>query len=387
MVSSILNGVVPKLTNETGHAWVEIDAQGPAAIDQIKNHNPDRYKAMHFISGPALEEFVNSIPKFVTSDRLWENYKSFKDKWWSATVQSLEIITATSHALRSGQMHLKADRVVLAGLCQSADLIRKYILEGLHLRLPDGYPPFEGFMPCQSDGGEALPDLDESKIIEILGELEIVSVKALYWTAGIADEPFHRHPDSNSFRLYEVAGMAHRETRYLSVAEKNRLTALDLQSAQWSTFSNSFVLHAIFDAMDKWITTGAAPPRGTRLVIDHEWEIERDRHGNALGGLRTVHTDVPTARLIDVTPKLRPHWHPCRFLMPRKMLLHLLTHFVASTGTEIPFTDIQMWIIYKSIQNYQRLAGKAIQRQLEAGFLLIEDAEVLRRDTVEQITM
>jgi hypothetical protein len=38
------------------------------------------------------------------------------------------------------------------------------------------------------------------------------------------------------------------------------------------------------------------------------------------------------------------------------------------------------------VENYRRQAGEAIDRQIEAGFLLPEDAEVLRRDTVEQVS-
>ncbi|KAJ5782644.1 hypothetical protein N7457_004418 [Penicillium paradoxum] len=349
-----------------GHAWLEVDSQAPAAIDQIKNVDPERYKQMHFIPGPRLEDFISEIPAYETTERLWDNYKGFKDRWWSATVQSLEILTAASHAVRAGRMGIRADRVVLCGLCQTADLTRKFILEAPHLRLPNGYAPFEGFMPCQSEGGEALPDLAESKIIEIIGELEINSIKALYWSNGMVEELPHRRPDSNSFRLYEVAGMSHRETRYLSVAERKRLSTLDLGTAQWSTFTNSFVFHAIFDAMDKWIKTGAAPPRGARLEVNRNWEIERDEHGNALAGVRTVHTDVPTSRLIDFSPKPRPHWQ---------------------TGSEVPFTDVQMWALYKSVENYRRQAGEAVERQIQAGFLLPEDAEVLRRDTIEQVSV
>jgi hypothetical protein len=38
------------------------------------------------------------------------------------------------------------------------------------------------------------------------------------------------------------------------------------------------------------------------------------------------------------------------------------------------------------VENYRRQAGEAIHRQIEAGFLLPEDAEVLRRDTIEQVS-
>ncbi|KAJ5250190.1 hypothetical protein N7489_000600 [Penicillium chrysogenum] len=345
-----------------GHAWLEIDSQAPAAIDQIKNVDPERYKDMHFIPCRTLEEFSSNIPSFANAEELWENYRIFKERWWSATLQSPEILVAASHALRSGQLGIKADRVVLAGLSQTADLIRKFIVESRHFRLPDGYAPFQGFMPCQCDGGDPLPDLRDAKIIEILGEFELVYIKALY---GGSEAPPHRRPDSPSFRLYEVAGMSHRETRYLSMADNKRLSVVDLEGAQWTTFASSFVYHALFDAMNNWITTGVAPPRGTTIEVDNFGDIERDEYGNALAGVRTVHTDVPTAKIIDVTPQPHPHWH---------------------TGTEVPFKDVNLWALYKTVENYRRQAGEAIDRQIEAGFLLPEDAEVLRRDTIEQVS-
>ncbi|KAJ5356644.1 hypothetical protein N7517_011253 [Penicillium concentricum] len=346
-----------------GHAWLEVDSQAPAAIDQIKNIDPERYKEMHFIRCQTLQEFSSHIPAFANAEELWNDYRIFKNRWWAATVQSPEILVAASHASRSGQLGLQADRVVLTGLSQTADLIRKFIVESPHLRRPDGSAPFEGFMPCQCDGGNALPDLRESKTIEILGEFELIYSKTLYGGIG-GERPPHRRPDSRSFRLYEVAGMSHRETRYLSMSDKKRLSAVDLEGAQWTTFANSFVYHALFDAMNKWITTGVAPPRGTTIDIDKFGEVERDEYGNALAGVRTVHTDVPTAKIIDVTPQPHPHWH---------------------TGTEVPFKDIKLWAVYKTVENYRRQAGEAVERQIDAGFLLSEDAEVLRRDTIEQV--
>ena len=202
---------------------------------------------MHFIPCRTLEEFSSNIPSFSNADELWNNYRIFKERWWAATLQSPEILVAASHAL-----------------------------------------------------------MRDAKIIEVLGEFELVYIKTLY---GGSESPPHRRADSRSFRLYEVAGMSHRETRYLSMADKKRLSVVDLEGAQWSTFANSFLYHALFDAMNKWITTGVAPPRGTTIDVDKFGNIERDEYGNALAGVRTVHIDVPTARIVDVTPQPHPHWH------------------------------------------------------------------------------
>ncbi|KAJ5952612.1 uncharacterized protein N7479_011025 [Penicillium vulpinum] len=356
--------IIERWLMRSGHAWLEVDSQAPAAIDQIKNADPERYKEMHFIPCQTLQEFSNKISAFVKEEELWNDYRIFKERWWAATLQSPEILVATSHALRSGQMGIKAERVILTGLCQTADLIRKFIVESAHLRLPDGSAPFEGFMPCQSEGGNSLPDFRGAKIIEVLGEFEVNAIKIFYGKFGAERAP-HRRADSRSFRLYEVSGMSHRETRYLSMTDKKRLSTVDLEGAQWSTFASSFVYHALFDAMNKWTTTGVAPPRGTTIDIDKFGEIERDEYGNALAGVRTVHTDVPTGKIIDFTPQPGPNWH---------------------IGTEMPFKDVKMWAVYKTVANYRRQAGEAVDRQIEAGFLLPEDAEVLRRDTIEQVS-
>lgn len=41
--------------------------------------------------------------------------------------------------------------------------------------------------------------------------------------------------------------------------------------------------------------------------------------------------------------------------------------------------------LYGTVANYRRLAGLAISKQIRAGFLLPEDAEVLRRETIESV--
>ena len=43
--------------------------------------------------------------------------------------------------------------------------------------------------------------------------------------------------------------------------------------------------------------------------------------------------------------------------------------------------------MYGNILNYRKLAGAAILEQIKSGFLLPEDAEVLRRETVESVEL
>lgn len=54
-------------------------------------------------------------------------------------------------------------------------------------------------------------------------------------------------------------------------------------------------------------------------------------------------------------------------------------------GSEWSFTSESLQKLYGTVANYRRLAGLAIKKQIQAGFLLPEDAEVLRRETVENV--
>ena len=106
----------------------------------------------------------------------------------------------------------------LSGTSQTGGFTRRYLARSSRLRLPNGQPPFDVRLPCAS-GGPALPDTNDAnngvavKVIEILGKAEFQSVR---WIS-------HRRPDSESFRPYEIAGMAHRESRYPSMIDINRV--------------------------------------------------------------------------------------------------------------------------------------------------------------------
>ncbi|KAH8665597.1 hypothetical protein BGZ61DRAFT_366022 [Ilyonectria robusta] len=351
----------------SGHAWLEVDSQAPSAVDKIKNVDPDRYKEIHFIPGPLAREFQENIPfvSDVTKESLREAYDAFKAKWWPATPQSPEIIAASSHALRSSQLGLTATRVVLSGLSQTGGVTRHFITHSSHLRLPDGGLPFEGYIPCQS-GGEALPDVQGAKIVELLGESEFLSVRLPCGVSGQMKDTVHRRPDSDSFRLYEIASMAHRESREASPLEMERWSVAELHGAKWSTFSNSFIYHAVFEAVERWTSEAAIPPPPSATLQTNGLsdEIIRDEHGNALGGVRTLHTEAPLARIVAATPKGRPSWY---------------------RGSEWPFDSEKLQLMYGSVSNYRRIAGQALNSQIQSGFLLSSDAEILRRETIETV--
>ncbi|KAJ5639995.1 uncharacterized protein N7484_007857 [Penicillium longicatenatum] len=352
-----------------GHAWLEVDSQAPSAIEKIKNADPIHYENMDFIPGLLAEEFAEKY-----SETLYVNYSAFKAKWWPATSQSPEILAAASYALRPGEMGIKAQKVILTGLSQTGGVTRRFITQSSHVRLPNGSLPFDGFIPCQT-GGLALPDVASAKIIELLGESEFQSVRYPCGVSGQLKDTIHRRADSDSFRIYEIAGMAHRESRYPSSRDVRRMEGVDLNGAQWSTFSNSFVYHAVFEAMDKWITHGIAPPSSALIeTVELSDEILRDEHGNALGGVRTLHTDVPLGRLVAATPKGRPSWYCDKSCIAQGLNFVSATRnfwrFTARSQSidvvrEEPFND--KW---KAAFFYLKMQRSCAEKQSRGGFLV-----------------
>jgi hypothetical protein len=242
--------------------------------------------------------------------------------------------------------------------------------------------PFEGFLPCAS-GGQALPDQQNGvKIIEILGEAEFQSVR---WACGVSGQVrglTHRRSDSDSFRLFEVAGMAHRESRYSSVLDIKRFEHCDLNGAVWSTFPNSFIYAAIYEMMVNWTGAQAIQPTVSKylLTVENTDEIVRDEHGNAQGGVRSLHVDVPTSTVIAATPMGRPSWYRGESI--RTLACFALTQW---QGSERPFSIKRLRNLYIVVENYRTKAGQAINKQIKTGFLLPCDAEVLRRESVESL--
>ncbi|KAJ5770480.1 uncharacterized protein N7511_002531 [Penicillium nucicola] len=290
----------------------------------------------------------------------------FKQLWWATTMQSPQILVAASYAARSGDLRIKANRVILCGLAETGDVTRRFILHESRLQLPDGTIPFEGFLPFQSDGGPALEDPRSPaiKIIETMGEYDLFSHASLYREQDDRLTYPHRREDSHSYRLYEVPGLPARNATYITRAEITNMAPGAYKAGEWSSFCSSYIYHAIFEAMDKWITTNVAPVPGAVMATTERGDFIQDMHGNTIGGIRTVHSEAPTSKLVDVKMNSRRTWF---------------------SGSERPFNKAKMKANYRNIANYRKLATEAIQAQLRVGFLLEDDREILHRDTVENV--
>ena len=183
-----------------------------------------------------------------------------------------------------------------------------------------------------------------------------------------------RQPDSDRFRLWEVAGTAHADTYTVGMGmtdlgDSPEAAEVVLVTEPVPGFGcpeaiNSgpqhFVLKAAVAALHDWVRDGTPPPQAPRLEVAGSLpaRILRDANGNALGGIRTPHVDVPIATLSG-DPQ-------------GGSLLCLLF------GSTAPFDATRLADLYPDHESYVAAVHGAADQAVREGFLLPPDAELVK---------
>jgi hypothetical protein len=169
--------------------------------------------------------------------------------------------------------------------------------------------------------------------------------------------PSARQPDTSRVRTWEVAGTAHADATYLGyLSEQGRHEVpnfLDLSGVLpiVNNGPESYVMNAAVHALNQWVASGTLPPRAEPLETANG-KIVRDKHGNALGGVRTPQLDVPTATLTGEGAQL--------------------------TGKTIPFDAATLAALYPTHAAYVSAFDKATDDAVRAGFVLPADAQIMK---------
>jgi len=241
-----------------------------------------------------------------------------------------EVIRADAAVLLDG---LVPERVLAVGESQSAFRLSTYVdavaptaraYDGylLHSRATGGAPLSLGRRVNGLSSDQLPPakvpapdptlvrgDLDVPVLV-VSAETDLVGEHLAYVRA--------RQPDTRWFRSWEVAGTAHGDAYQLGIgdaddgsgaADRALFAALSdppssiyfgviTCEAPINAGPQTYVLRAAFEALDQWVRSGEPPPSMPRLEVDAAGtDFVRDGAGNARGGIRTPHVDVPIATL------------------------------------------------------------------------------------------
>ena len=247
---------------------------------------------------------------------------------------------------------LDVERVIAIGASQSAMRLRTYI-NGVHQieQVFDGYIPFIDFgrvypFATELAGGRRgatrasiRSDLDVPVIV-VNSETEVPSYHGV------------REQDSDRFRYWEVAGSSH-----VSVPRP----ADPGTGANWLSYSP--VYNAAIRHLHHWIKDGTEPPKMPRIETNAgspTAEVVRDAHGNAMSGIRLPDVEVPTASHSGFGVRQEG------------------TRFGFLYGVAEDFDDEKLASLYPDREAYLTAWNKALDRSIEQGMVLNEDASGMR---------
>jgi hypothetical protein len=275
---------------------------------------------------------------------------------------AFDIFTQIARALRRGGEVLggvEPEVLIAAGESQSAMALTTYY---------DGVQPetraFDGFF-VHSRGSFPLPFVGPGEAVDLASAIltskshpifrddlsaPVMNIQTESDVGSILKSARVHQDDSETYRLWEVAGTAHADRHLLGPAADS----IDC-GAPVNDGPMHLVAKAAFRALDAWVRTGEAPLIAPRLDADSG--VARDEDGIALGGIRTPPVDVPVDVLSGV---------------PGDMAL-----ICVLLGSTTPLPDTRVAELYPSRAAYQAEFEAATDATIAAGFVLEEDRDAL----------
>ncbi len=281
--------------------------------------------------------------------------------------QANEIIAQVGLLAKSGRRDgplegLQMRKMILMGTSASAATVTGYLPAHMIYRTSDMTPIFDGFLPTSQGGNNPIMKVDVPLIL-MPTMTEVV--------AGAANGNRYRRPDGDApgdqFRIYEVAGMAHNDSRINPTYEP------DPCKYPVSRFPQGMGMTVGLDHLIQWVDKGKIPPHAEYITVDNDTKndgsvLELDANGNAKGGVRNPYVDVPVNRYgapnEAATP---PISNPSPMVAGRGA--NGAAFFCGIGGYQLPLTKEQTQALYKNRKDYQSKVEQRTNQLIKDGWL------------------
>jgi hypothetical protein len=210
-----------------------------------------------------------------------------------ANSQANEVLAQIGWMIRSNSQAsplnpaYNVERMVMGGTSASSGFVRTY-MNGVHnsvFRASDGGPIVDGFLVTATLGGNPV-EMTDVPTIQVPTQFEVNGTNAYRRPDG--DEP------ANRFRIYEIPGMSHNDSRDQPAA------VFPGCAEPLSRFPYGAMTFMALQHLIDWAHRGTVPPRADYIEVNAgpPRSIVFDELGNAKGGVRTPHLDVPVFRYV-----------------------------------------------------------------------------------------
>jgi hypothetical protein len=336
----------------SGAAYVGVSAQS-IGVTAARNADPARY-------GPAGGNLIHPGDSF--------SYDIFS--------QAGQAVRDSSATILGG---LTPSRVIAVGESQSGSRLTTYV-NALHL-LHDVYDGY--LIHSRGANGSALRQSPLAAVAApgptlIRTDLGVPA----FVVQAEGDSRAVRQPDSEIYRLWEIAGSAHLDMYGLGIGQQD--PGLDGSAAQQlfnlmltptnnplpglvppctlpvNSGPHHWVIQAAMSSLIRWVETGVAPATAPRLQTTGlaTDPLVLDARGNAVGGVRTPHVDVPVATIRGTgNTQLVPGLGFCTLF-----------------GVTTPFGTATLESIYPSHTAFVDQWNASVDAAVSAGFMLAADA-------------
>lgn len=351
--------------------WLNVTAGSDTPPDWIQAHNEFVRSGYAWVGVSAQAVGVNAIRNGATTAARYGSLLHPGDSYSYGIFSQAGLLAGeTASKLLGG---LTADRVIAAGQSQSAFRLVTYI---------DAVQPLEqvydGFLVHSRWGYGAaisqspLPSHPFPAPAPIRDDLDVPVMVVQAEGDVITSNLEARQSDTPMFRQWEMAGTSHADaytiqglgdpgdgSGALAMFGYMRTPTNPLGcTSPINAGSHHWILQAAFHALDTWVRTGVAPPVAPLLEVASTSPLllARDAHGNALGGVRSPHVDVPVATLDSVNSG---------------------TFFCGLFGRTIPFPVAKIQGLYSDKADFIAKWQDAINLNVANGFLLPADGAEL----------
>jgi hypothetical protein len=308
-----------------GHISVEIAPQKAGTEATIVPSNPQRYAAISLPDAAQANEILAQVGALLKSN-----------------------------GPTSPLSGLPVRRLIMMGTSQSAGTLRGYLPAHAAWRMPGGTPIFDGFL-ATSTAGMPIPTIDVP-LIQVATQTEVHN--------GAAKGSAYRRDDGDApgdqFRLYEIAGMPHNDSResptYRPDPCKMPVTRFPVGAMMAVALAHTIA----------WADKGTAPPRAERIVVENG-ALALDEHGNARGGVRNTYVDVPVAKYgvpnnADPKPGTRDDF------------------YCGIAGYETPLAGDRLHALHTDAATYRRKVKQRLDELTKAGWFLSDYEEQVTGD-------
>jgi len=296
---------------ENGDAWVAI-TYSPENLQALKTFNPTRYGSLTMANPTANERCAPGPNGVAAAAPLEEGLR------WDMISQ----VGALLKAARPGGPLAGFNVQRVYGTSHGGELATYIAIFHSRATLANGRPVYDGYIQHRHPGltrlrqcGAAPAAADPRQILRNIG----VPVMRIVSQTDVLGTYARRRDDSDApgdrYRLYEIAGAPHADASfypYMPTVADQKKTGFDAFLHSWPFPDQceqetallrvpimTYALDAAYANLTRWVRDGVPAPRAERVAVENggtpQARVVLDEHGNAVGGVRTPHLDVPAA--------------------------------------------------------------------------------------------